>query len=149
MIRKAELQDVEEFCNVIRRSIIELCGFDHHGKKETLEKWLENKTVENCREWILNKHSSTFVAEKNGSVVGVSHIGHNGYLFLCYVLPEVKGQGLGGKLLTTAENSVSFLGVDSLSLESTITAKEFYEHHGYLAISREESCLNYTKSIRS
>ncbi|GAB0152087.1 hypothetical protein [Marinobacterium sp. BA1] len=43
MIRKAEARDAEEFCNVIRTSIIELCALDHHGRKGELEAWLNKK----------------------------------------------------------------------------------------------------------
>jgi GNAT superfamily N-acetyltransferase len=132
VVRNAEARDAEEFCNVIRTSIIELCDLDHHGKKEQLEEWLDNKTVENCKKWILSEDSNTFVAEKNGKIVGACHIGHSGHLFLCYVLPEVKGLGVGGQLLLAAEKSVIVLGLKSLSLESTVTAKGFYEHRGYV-----------------
>lgn len=149
MIRKAEARDAEGFCNVIRTSIIELCALDHHGRKRELEEWLYNKTTENCNKWILNEGSNTFVAEKNGKIVGVSHIGHNGHLFLCYVIPEVKGLGIGGQLLSESENSVTCLGIQSFSLESTITAKGFYEHYGYIPNSKTKNCLEYTKSIKS
>ncbi len=148
MIRRAEARDAEGFCNVIRTSIIKLCKLDHHGNKEELEEWLENKTVENCKKWILNEDSNTFVAEKNGKIVGVCHIGHSGHLFLCYVLPDVKGLGIGGELLSAAESSVTHLGIKSLSLESTVTAKGFYEHRDYVANGKTKDCLKYVKTIK-
>lgn len=148
MIRNAEVRDAEGFCHVIRTSIIELCELDHHGNNVELEEWLDNKTVRNCRNWILNKDSNTFVAERNGRIVGVSHIGHCGHLFLCYVLPSVKGLGIGGQLLSAAEGSVIHMGIKSLSLESTVTAKRFYEHRGYVANGKTKNCLAYVKLIK-
>jgi N-acetylglutamate synthase-like GNAT family acetyltransferase len=148
VVRIAVARYAEEFCNVIRTSFIELCDLDHHGKKEQLEVCLDNKTVENCKKWILSEDSNTFVAEKNGKIVGACHIGHSGHLFLCYVLPEVKGLGVGSQLLSAAENSVIDLGLKLLSLESTVTAKGFYEHHGYVPNGKTKNCLKYAKSIK-
>lgn len=147
MIRKAEGTDSEDFCRIVRTSIIELCGLDHQGDSARLEEWLENKTVENCERWIIDKDSNSFVAENDGEIVGVSHIGHNGHLYLCYVLPDVKGLGFGGQLLVAAEKSVSMLGLNKLTLESTITAQLFYEHYGYKHVGKTDNCLMYAKSI--
>lgn len=147
MIRKATESDAEAFCNIIRTSIIELCGPDHQGNKETLEDWLENKTVENCKAWIINENSNSFIAEKNGNIVGVCHIGHNGHLFLCYVLPSVKGLGIGGALLSVAERSVVNLDSKLIFLESTVTARGFYKHHGYIEKDKDNNDLNFSKLI--
>ncbi len=147
MIRTADVEDAEEFCSVIRSSIIELCKLDHQNDKQILNDWLQNKTVKNCREWITSKSSNSFVAELDAKIVGVAVMGHNGHLYLCYVLPEVKGQGIGRQLLHAAEHSVHHLDLPAFSLESTITAKGFYEHYGYLHVGETERCLKYTKAI--
>ena len=148
MIRQAEVSDAREFCNVVRTSIIELCELDHRGVESCLAEWLENKTVEYCEVWINDENSNSFVSLVNGKVVGVSHIGHNGHLFLCYILPSVKGSGLGGQLLLVAEDSVKNIGLSELTLESTVTAKGFYEHHGYQCCGATANCLKYAKSIK-
>jgi len=147
VIRKAEAKDAAAFCYVIRTSVIELCKLDHHDNRDRLAEWLGNKTVENCEEWIRDTHSNSFVAEDKDKVVGIAHIGHNGYLFLCYVLPEVKGLGFGGQLLNAVETSLKHLGVQFINLESTLTAKRFYEHYGYLNVGKTQHCLQYSKAI--
>ncbi len=149
MIRTADVEDAEEFCSVIRSSIIELCKLDHQNNKKVLDDWLQNKTVKNCQEWITSNNSNSFVAELNAKIVGVAVMGHNGHLYLCYVLPEVKGKGIGRQLLQAAEHSVLHLDLPALSLESTITAKGFYEHYGYRQVGKTEHCLKYTKAIES
>lgn len=145
LIREAEVADAHQVCDVLRTSIIELCEQDHRGNQKELDDWLENKTVQNCEVWIKNERTNLFVAESNGRVVGVSSINHDGNIGLCYILPEVKGQGLGGQLLEAAEKSVLGLGIRSFSLESTITAKGFYEYFGYTKTSSMENCLEYEK----
>ena len=148
MIRKAETKDTTEFCHVVRTSIVELCQLDYKGNKSRLSEWLENKTEENCNTWITDTNSNSFVAVQEGNIVGVSHIGHNGYLYLCYLLPSVKGIGLGSKLIIVAEQSIRNLGQSQVTLESTITAKGFYEHHGYQSIEATKNCLKYTKRVK-
>jgi hypothetical protein len=51
-IRKACMEDAEESCAVIQRSITELCQVDRRGDVPTISLWLANKTAENMRRWI-------------------------------------------------------------------------------------------------
>ena len=43
-VRDAQMEDAEEACLVIRRSITELCHFDHLRDASTLAMWLADKT---------------------------------------------------------------------------------------------------------
>src|ERR1700734_4557945 len=43
-VREARFEDADEACLVMRRSIAELCGADHHGDPPLLAAWLANKT---------------------------------------------------------------------------------------------------------
>ena len=148
MIRKAKVTDAQQVCNVLRISITELCKLDHRGDQKELDEWLENKTVKNCETWIRNESTNFFVAENDGRVVGVSSISHGGFVGLCYILPEVKDHGFGGQLLKAAEASILNLGVRVFSLESTITAKGFYEHFGYIQSGIKDNCLGYKKTTK-
>jgi len=145
LIREARVSDAKQVCSVLRASITELCELDHRKNQNELDAWLANKTVQNCEAWINNQRINFFVAENNGKIVGVSSITHEGFIELCYILPEVKGLGFGKQLLKIAEDSVLDLGVKSITLESTITAKGFYEYFGYIQTSIKENCLSYTK----
>ena len=49
--RIAEPRDADAAVRVLQRSIIELCVADHHNDPTTLQKWLQNKTVENYYCW--------------------------------------------------------------------------------------------------
>ena len=50
--RIAEPRDADAAVRVLRRSITELCVADHHNAPTTLQKWLQNKTVENFHSWL-------------------------------------------------------------------------------------------------
>ena len=151
MIRVARDEDAEDFCSIIRRSIIELCFLDHAGDNVKLEHWLSNKNVENCRQWIQNENTCSLVAELEGQLCGIAQMGADGHLYLLYLLPEVKGKGVGKALLQAAEQFALERGHTRLTLESTLTARDFYTHSGYSlnqAISPcESSCLSMHKLI--
>ncbi len=67
-----------------------------------------------------------------GEVVGFSTYNEQtNELSGLYVKPEHTGKGLGEKLLQKAEEDAKNNGLDYLQGKSTITAKEFYQEHGY------------------
>ncbi len=149
LIREARISDAQQVCSVLRTSITELCELDHRRNKKELDAWLANKTVKNIESWINNERINFFVAENNGKIVGVSSISHDGFIGLCYILPEVKGLGFGRQLLKVAEDSVLNLDVQLFTLESTITAKGFYEYFGYVQTAIKDNGLNYRKFKKS
>jgi hypothetical protein len=55
-IRDAIDTDADEACQVVRRSITELCHRDHLSDASTLTAWLANKTPANMRRSIGEAH---------------------------------------------------------------------------------------------
>lgn len=49
-----------------------------------------------------------------------------------YIHPEVKGRGVGKRILSELERTASENNTDQLTLYSTINARGFYKHHGYV-----------------
>ena len=57
----------------------------------------------------------------------------SGKLALCYLLPEVKGKGVGKAILRSLEDAATTHGITTIVLSSSITAESFYLHHGYIS----------------
>lgn len=131
-IRAARLADAVEVCRVLRRSISELCGDDHHGDPAILEKWLASKTPANVQSWIEDPHGSMFVAVDNGVIVGVAAITSAGEVTLNYVSPDARFQGVSKALLARLEARAAELGHGRCTLTSTLTARRFYRSAGYV-----------------
>jgi GNAT superfamily N-acetyltransferase len=129
-IRPAVRADAEGACRVLRRSITESCRADHRDDPALIAGWLENKTPDNLRAWIQSR-GYLVVAEHNGEIVGVAMLGGNGKITLCYLLPELRFQGVGRQLLAALETEARARGVTVLRLESTKTALSFYQRNGY------------------
>jgi ribosomal protein S18 acetylase RimI-like enzyme len=131
IVRKASPEDALSACEVLRRSIRELCGVDHKNDEKAVAEWLENKTPENVRRWLESPHTFGVVAEHDGTVCGFAMVGRDGTISLCYVVPEAHHSGAGKKMLAELEAQAMRWKLASLRLESTLTAKPFYERNGY------------------
>lgn len=131
-IRAAKPEDAAAACTVLRRSIAELCHADHSGDDVLLGKWLSNKTVENVTRWIAQSHF--LVAEEAGTLLGVAAMNPAGKITLNYVLPEARFCGVSKALVQQLEGQARILGLRECVLETTQTARRFYESLGYTKI---------------
>jgi GNAT superfamily N-acetyltransferase len=131
-IRRAIESDAGPACDVVRRSIIELCVTDHRYDEETLAAWLSNKTLEMFTRLILAETKSCVVAVLNDKVCGFGHINHSGNVGLLYVDPDARFLGASTAMLHWLEEEVFRLGVNTVSLNSSDTARQFYKSRGYV-----------------
>jgi GNAT superfamily N-acetyltransferase len=128
-IREARSDDAAAACDVLRRSIAELCDLDHGNDPALLAPWLANKTPENVAAWIAGSH--VFVAEEDGRLLGVAALTNAGHVTLNYVAPEARFRGVSKALLRALEAKAAALGCRSCTLETTRTAARFYRTRGY------------------
>jgi GNAT superfamily N-acetyltransferase len=134
-IREARAADAAAACNVLRRSIIELCEADHGNDPAFLNGWLANKTPENVAAWISDPGNVVLVAIGGAAIAGVASMSKDGRISLNYVSPDARFNGVSKALLTALERKAADLGLAQCRLESTKTARRFYEAAGY----REQS----------
>jgi GNAT superfamily N-acetyltransferase len=128
-IRPARIEDSEQACEVVRRSIGELCFADHRGDALTLALWLANKTADNMRRWIDAHH--TLVAAESALILGVGMMRNTGEVLLNYVSPDARFRGLSKGIIAGLEASARELGLASVTLQSSTTARRFYLSAGY------------------
>jgi GNAT superfamily N-acetyltransferase len=118
-------------CNVVRTSIVQLCGADHQGDAPTLDAWLANKTADNFNAWITSPRHVALVGERQGQLAGFALLNKVGTIALLYVAPEHRFSGVTDSLLRALEECASGLGILELRLHSTVAALGFYERRGY------------------
>jgi GNAT superfamily N-acetyltransferase len=123
-------EDVPALCDVNIRSIREVCARDY--SEESLEDWCANKVPETYLGWLANPKLRLYTGLYAGKVAGVGLFDTNGWIFLLYVAPEALGTGLGKALLVAMEAQARELGLPTLRLRSTLTARAFYESQGYV-----------------
>jgi GNAT superfamily N-acetyltransferase len=133
-IRAAQPGDESQIHEAHMRSIREVCVKDH-GENE-IKGW-GNRPLGN--RWVdAIKIGHVWVVEANGRIFGHAYLrifeedgNKKAHINGLYLTPEVLSKGFGKRLgnlmLDTAKNA----GVKSITLESTITAHEFYKSLGF------------------
>lgn len=113
MIRKAKIEDSEIIASLIIRSwqtaykgLINQEFLDNMNKNEMTKKWTNNILSQ-------NKDDNIYVYEKNNKILGIIRFGkvnneedkiHNAEIYVLYVEPKLKRNGIGRKLFKHAEN---------------------------------------------
>jgi len=130
-IRRARQEDREAIWRVHGGAIRGTCA--GHYPPEVIEIWAGRLRPEKYA-GAIDKYEF-FVAEEGGVVVGFGELGPEaGAIQGLYVSPEVKGRGVGWKLLCTLEERARAYGLKSLRLTSSLNAVPFYERAGFRAV---------------
>ncbi|HTQ83395.1 MAG TPA: GNAT family N-acetyltransferase [Pseudolabrys sp.] len=130
-IRDALPEDALAACEVLRRSISELCAADHHNDPVLLARWLANKTPETVASWIAKPDNSVLVAVEADKVLAVGAVTDAGEITLNYVSPDARFRGVSSALLRRLEARALERGNTRCTLVSTDTALRFYLAAGY------------------
>jgi len=154
-VRCARPEDADAAADLLRRSITELCAADHRGDADTLSKWLANKTPSHVLEWLANKDQYCVIAENDSRLLGIGLIHRSGEIRLCYLAPGNQGRGIGKAICLALETQARTWGLRELRLESTLSARSFYERLGYRAAGAAtrgfglSHCHPYAKTLSS
>jgi GNAT superfamily N-acetyltransferase len=130
-IRDARPEDAAAACDVLRRSIVELCVADHHGDPVILQQWLANKTPETIAAWISNANNTTLVAVEGDAILAVGLVTVTGLIQVNYVSPDGRFRGISRAMMTALEGRARQYGATECTLISTETARRFYHAGGY------------------
>ena len=130
-IRHAVTADAPAACEVLRRSIVELCVADHHNDPAILERWLANKTPEIVASWIAKPGNTMLVAVEDGAILGVGSVTDAGEITLNYVSPDARFLGVSRAVISALEERAMRQGNARCHLLSTETARGFYHRAGY------------------
>jgi GNAT superfamily N-acetyltransferase len=131
-IRDAVPADAVAACEVLRRSIAELCVADHHNDPVILGHWLSNKTPEIVASWIAKPGNSVLVAVAEDTILAVGAVTDGGEITLNYVSPDARFQGVSRALLAALEARAIERGNTRCTLISTATARRLYQSASYV-----------------
>lgn len=131
-IRAACARDAAAMCEVLRRSIVELCVRDHLNDPARLTEWLADKTPEHVARWIADPDNRLFVAVSEDDILAAGCARTNGEITLNYVSPDGRLGGISRAMLRTLEQALRDAGHRKATLTSTLTSHDFYLAAGYV-----------------
>lgn len=125
-IRKYRPEDLEDKKKVHREAIREIASKDY--SEDEIDAWasfddygsIDNDVVEG------------WVAIADGELVGFADYRKDeGRVINVYVNPDYLREGIGSRLLEQVLQDARNRGLDELTAEASVTAKEFYQSHGF------------------
>jgi GNAT superfamily N-acetyltransferase len=146
LIRRAGVEDAAGACDVMRRSIADLCKADHHDDPAIVDGWLANKTPENVKAWIEDEGNRVLVAVEGDDLLAVGAVRNDGEITLNYVSPDARFKGISRAMLAALEHVARELGNGSCHLTSTETARRFYLAAGYRQIGPSQGKFGTTSA---
>jgi putative acetyltransferase len=126
-------QDAPMLADIFRASVEELTQDDYTPAQQ--EAWAS--AIDDLEEFTerLGKHL-TLIATMQGSPIGFISLDSPTDIGLFYVHPAVAGHGAGRMLYEAVEKLSAARRVAHLSVDASDTAREFFEHRGFLPEQR-------------
>ena len=133
-IRDALPEDAPAACEVIRRSISELCGADHLNDPVILGRWLANKTPEIVASWISRPGNSVLVAVESDTILAVGSVTDTGEITLNYVSPDARFRGASRALWSRSKPEGGIEGTGDAHFSAPKRLVAFTEPQGILRL---------------
>ena len=86
--------------------------------------------------------TTTLVVERDGALLGFASLKDNAVVDMLYVHPYAVGEGVGTTLLTALETIAAGRGTETISVDSSESAVEFFEARGYTGVRRNSICID-------
>jgi len=127
-IRRATAGDAEAVYEIVLRSLRETNARDYPASViDRLVLTLPEGVASKLEEW------HAYVAVVHGRIVGTGSL--NGKTVRAvFVHPDYQGRGIGTKLMDAVENAANVQSVDTLTVQSSITAQPFYAKRGFKVV---------------
>lgn len=139
-IRRLAAQDIPEMRKLFRATVLTVNSKDY--TKEEVEDWAScGDSVEHWKE-LLAKNDYIGALDGQGGIVGFSSMNAEGYLHSMFVHKDWQGRGVATLLLSEVEKIARRYGVHKISVEVSVTARPFFEKHGYKVVKEQKAKAN-------
>jgi putative acetyltransferase len=145
-ITEATLEDIKEITQLFYQTIQEINSKDY--PKDEIDDW--SSWHEDVDRWAEEIEKLYFIVAKiENRIVGIASLATDGYLDLLFVHKDFQRLGIAKTLLTEIEKKASEQQNDLLYSDVSITAKGFFEKHGFkvekqqMKKSKEKELINF------
>ncbi|MDR2955708.1 MAG: GNAT family N-acetyltransferase [Prevotella sp.] len=145
-IREAKESDTEEITQLFYETIQSVNIRDY--SQEDVDDW--SSWYRDTDKWKEGISSQFFiVAIYNSMIVGFGSLAVDGYLDFMFIHKDFQRRGIAAKLLEVLEEKAISQNNKSVYSEVSITARGFFESHGYKVVkqqlkkSRDRALVNY------
>jgi N-acetylglutamate synthase-like GNAT family acetyltransferase len=134
-VREATRADVPQIVRIFHDTIHTVNVRDYTA--EQVSAW--SPDVPDADAWADRKLASrtTFVADDNGTIAGFGELENNGHIDCFYCHFNYQRCGIGSSILRQIEDRARCLVLARLFVEASITARPFFEAHGFAVLKRQ------------
>ena len=135
LIRPFHHSDTDQIATLFHETIREVNR--QHYSAEQVKAWAPDDI--HFKDWAtfcLAKY--TYVADDEGQIAGFAQLEECGYIDCFYCHKNYQGVGAGSMLFEAILEKAVKLGIHELTVESSITARSFFESKGFTIISTQE-----------
>jgi len=126
-------EDASTVAQIFQASIAELTGDDYSEAQQ--EAWAS--VADGAADFAAKLGGQlTLIATHDGEAVGFASLAGKDKIDMLYVHPDAAGQGAGATLADALEKLAAARGAEKLTVDSSDTARGFFEKRGYVAQSR-------------
>lgn len=129
IIRIAQQSDIPELRDLFQDTVLMINRHDY--SQEEVEDWASCGS--DLSKWgkMINTHYFIVAVNQLSQIVGFSSITSEGYLHSMFVHKDFQGKGIATQLLREIERHAIASGITRITSEVSITARPFFEKHGY------------------
>ncbi len=134
VIRKFQETDAQQIATLFHDTVHSVNVRDY--SKEQVDAWAPrvSGSEQQARVARFNKSLGaciSYVADQEGVILGFADLSEQGYLDFLYVHKDYQRQGVASALLNLLEGEAHQRGLKQIWANVSITAKPFFEGHGY------------------
>ena len=136
-LRPLAERDIPEMQALFRDTVLHVNVRDY--SLEEVEDWAScGDSVEHwCR--LLSENAFVGAFDAQGRLAGFSSMNADGHLHSMFVQKDRQGRGVAGSLLSEVEKMAHGYGVRIIGLEASVTARPFFEAHGYSVVKEQKA----------
>jgi len=136
VIRRYEAADLDAVMSVFLRSVREVASRDYDAGQ--IAAWAQaDRDV-----WARRRlDRPTWVALIDDVIAGFSDLESNGHIDMLFVDPARQRRGVASALLDTVENAARLQRLAIIDTDASITARPFFEKHGFQVVRSQEVAL--------
>lgn len=133
-IFRASTKDIDVLTQLFRDTIQNINSKDYPA--DEIEDWSSWWT--DYDKWYEKIENQYFLkAMKNDNIVGICSLSTDGYLDLMFTHKDFQNQGVASSMIKKIEKKANEQGNNIIYSDVSITAKQFFERHGYVVEKKQ------------
>ena len=133
-------QDIPKVQELFRSTVLTVNSKDY--TKEEVKDWTScGDSIEHWKE-LFAKNDYIGALDGQGNIIGFSSMDSDGHLHSMFVHENWQGRGVATRLLSEVEKMAQKYGVGKIHTEVSITARSFFEKHGYKTMKKQKQKAN-------